>query len=338
MAALTGGCAPSRAIAINALLCLSRLTAAAAFVAPTRGCGRCSPIYDIYSAAQHYYHDSMVANTTSLGYSSSSALQTNINWNEEQKTLAYEHRLSQQRSKRLRAKVLDSLLVAPVMATVPLYGISFILGHKRMWQFSERIYRFTRPSTKNHLHGVHFTKMQRLLDSGTAYANQKARAYLLHPLFAGLSLISTPALAFFNESRFIRDALSPLLLLILNTFICTMSARYGKILISTMNGNSNAKKWTGVQCNATVLYAALSILSLSSMRSINVMGNLCIHLNFSLLFCAGVLERFYVLLVMSQFGIQDRKLYTRHYSRMFKVATFGSIPLGVATFIARQGR
>lgn len=74
-----------------------------------------------------------------------------------------------------------------------------------------------------------------------------------------------------------------------------------------------------------MLYAALSLCP-------GKLGRLMVHLNWAVLFAGGAIERFYVLCVMSQLNIPDRKSYLKYYSPQIKAATLGGIPLGLASF------
>ena len=85
------------------------------------------------------------------------------------------------------------------------------------------------------------------------------------------------------------------------------------------------KKWISVQGNVSVLYAALAFLP-------GRPGRVMVHLNWAILFAGGVIERFYVLCIMSQLHIPDRKTYLNYYSPQIKAATLGGMPLGLVTY------
>ena len=109
--------------------------------------------------------------------------------------------------------------------------------------------------------------------------------------------------------------------------ICFTSALSAKFLEDGMFGHHNTtRRWVSVQGILSVFFAALSL-------SPGSLGCLMVHLNWSLMFSAGVLERFYVLCVMSQFDVPDRNTYREYYSPQFKMATIASIPLGLATYV-----
>jgi hypothetical protein len=225
----------------------------------------------------------------------------------------------------LREKVVNGAIVAPSIITAPLYAIGFgIFGHKKMWVFSKWMYGKAKPH-ESYVNN-HFDRMQKFLTSGTALATQKSRDYKIHPTFAGVSLISTSVLAFFTSPSKINTIIPHRWLLVANTCICFVSALSARGLRKTMLGNANAKKWNAIQGNLSMIFSALAL-------SPGFLGNLMVHLNWSLLFASGVLERFYVLCIMSQLNITtDRKTFFEYYSPQFKVATVASIPLGMVTF------
>ena len=74
-----------------------------------------------------------------------------------------------------------------------------VFGHTQPWKFSKWIYNLTNPSEK-FLHD-HFDRIQKFCSSGGAIASKKARAYRIHPFFAGLSLISSALLTFGSPSK-----------------------------------------------------------------------------------------------------------------------------------------
>ena len=94
-----------------------------------------------------------------------------------------------------------------------------------------------------------------------------------------------------------------------------------------MLGDANANTWISVQGNLSMVFAALAV-------SPGWFGNIMVHLNWSILFAGGFLERMYGLCILSQFSNMqgNRKKYLKYYSPQIKVATLGSIPLGIATY------
>mmetsp|Transcript_9758 Transcript_9758/g.14980 ORF Transcript_9758/g.14980 Transcript_9758/m.14980 type:complete len:301 (+) Transcript_9758:225-1127(+) len=226
-------------------------------------------------------------------------------------------------NKSIANKVVDGLKVAPIIATLPLYGLGFgILGPKFMWKFSKWIYGLTNPSD-DVLH-AHFDRVAAYLYSGKELASKKLVSYRVHPLFAGLSLISTAVLAFVDKSSIIK-VVSYNHLLFMNMMICFISALAAFPLHKIMIGNLNAKKWILVQGKVSMLFAALAL-------SPGRLGRVMVHLNWAVLFAGGFMERLYILCVMSQLNIPDRKSYLKYYSPQIKATTLGSIPLGLATF------
>lgn len=226
-------------------------------------------------------------------------------------------------NKEILKKVLTGFILAPTLLITPFYGIGFMaFGPDKMWNFSEWIYSFAK-SSEVWLFDT-FRRTLRFLSSGTQRAQKAAWAYRIHPLFAGISLISTAILSFADAAKY-QHVISRRGLLIANAFICFISATSGKELASTMMGATHAKKWIKIQANTCIAFATLAI-------SPSLVGSIMVYLNWSLLFAVGVLERLYVLCILSQFRIQDRKEYTRRYSPQFKVACLASIPLGIITF------
>lgn len=229
------------------------------------------------------------------------------------------------RKKSFVRKVVDGLKVAPSIATLPLYGVGFgIIGPKHMWKFSKWIYGFTNPSDEV-LH-AHFDRVAAYLYSGKEIASRKLVSYKVHPLFAGLSLISTAVLAFASRSGSIMKVIPYNQLLLGNMIICFVSAIAAFPLHKDMIGNLNAKKWILIQDKVSMAYAALALCP-------GRLGRLMVHLNWAVLFAAGAIERFYILCVMSQLNIPERKTYLKYYSPQFKATTLGGIPLGVITFL-----
>lgn len=223
-------------------------------------------------------------------------------------------------------KVADGLKVAPAVATLPLYGLGFgILGPKHMWKFSKWIYGLTNPSDSV-LH-AHFDRLTGYLYSGKEIASRNLVSYRVHLLFAGLSLISTAVLAFAKRSGSTIMGVMPYnQLLFVNMLICFISAIAAFPLHKIMIGNLNAKKWILVQGYASMVYTTFSLCP-------GRFGRLMVHLNWAVLFGGGFLERVYILCVMSQLHIPDRKTYLRYYSPQIKGTTLGGIPLGILTFL-----
>lgn len=230
---------------------------------------------------------------------------------------------SDQLQKSTSRKIIDGLKVAPAVATLPLYGVGFgIIGPKHMWKFSKWIYGLSSPSD-NVLH-THFDRIAAYLYSEKKIASKKLISYKLHPLFAGLSLISTALLAFGHSLSCI-NILSYRKLLFVNMIICFISAVAAFPLHKLMLGNLNAKKWILIQGKASMMFAALSLTP-------GAIGRLMVHLNWAVLFAGGALERIYVLCIMSQLKISDRKTYLAYYSPQIKAATLGGIALGLASY------
>jgi len=69
-----------------------------------------------------------------------------------------------------------------------------IFGYRTMWDFSERIYKLSNP-TEVHIFDD-LRKMQKYMSTKSSEAIKKSKCYRIHPLFAGMSLITTALLAF----------------------------------------------------------------------------------------------------------------------------------------------
>eukprot|EP00985_Skeletonema_marinoi_P001243 scaffold510_cov141-Skeletonema_marinoi.AAC.3 len=231
---------------------------------------------------------------------------------------------AQKRQKTMMQKVIHGSMAGLVIFTAPLYALGFgLIGYKIMWRISKVIYGISRPS-ESILHD-HFDRMQKFLETGTKEAALKSKAYMIHPTFAGLSLISSMLLAFVDPLKI--EAFIPFhLLLKLNVFICIVSALAARPLTKTMIGNRNAKKWIVLQGNLSMVSAVFAVIP-------GTFGRLMIHLNWATLFSGGVLERLYVLSFLSQVGATNTKTYIDWYSPQIKVATLLSIPLAIASFM-----
>lgn len=233
--------------------------------------------------------------------------------------------MSKDKEKALK-RVLTGCMLAPILVITPLYAIGFmIFGHEKMWTFSEWVYSFAK-SSENWLFDS-FRRTSRFLSSGTIRARKTAWSYKIHPLFAGISLITSAVLAFIDTTKY-QCIISREGLLIANACICFISALSGKYLVDTMLGDNSAKKWNIVQGNTSIAFSVLA-------TSPSVLGNIMVYLNWSLLFTVGILERLYVLCILSQCRIQERKEYMRRYNPQMKVAMLGSIPFGILTFCLR---
>eukprot|EP00578_Thalassiosira_sp_NH16_P013242 CAMPEP_0181125848 /NCGR_PEP_ID=MMETSP1071-20121207/27283_1 /TAXON_ID=35127 /ORGANISM="Thalassiosira sp., Strain NH16" /LENGTH=244 /DNA_ID=CAMNT_0023211347 /DNA_START=114 /DNA_END=845 /DNA_ORIENTATION=+ len=173
-------------------------------------------------------------------------------------------------------RILNGALVAPAMLSLPLYGIGFgLFGSKVMWAFSDCVYKCSRPC-EGHLHR-HFGNMQKSLFLKKKTRIAKSWGYRLHPTFAVLSLITTALSAFRQDMFHSSQSVGIFLpsyegLVALNMSICFISMIAAKPLINTMFGNSSAKRWTSIQGNLTMLFAALTACPGS-------LGRLMVHIN-----------------------------------------------------------
>ena len=232
----------------------------------------------------------------------------------------------QSKSKLLRKKIVNGVKVAPAVVSLPLYGLTFaVFGPKTVWRFSKWIYGQANPS--NDVLAAHFDRMTAYLYSGKKIASQKLMSYKIHPLFAGLSMITTALLAFVDHASYSK-ILTYEQLILLNAVICFVSALAAFPLSKLMIGNLHAKKWIVIQGKLSMLYAALSLCPGS-------IGRVMIHLNWALLFASGAIERVWILCIMTQLDIPDRKTFLKFYSPQMKVAALGAIPLGLVTYFIR---
>ena len=229
-------------------------------------------------------------------------------------------------SELLRKKIFNGMKVAPAVVSLPLYGMTFaVFGPKTVWRFSKWIYGQANPS--NDVLAAHFDRMTAYLYSGKKIASQKLVSYKIHPLFAGLSMITTALLAFVDHASYSK-ILTYEQLILLNAVICFVSALAAFPLSKLMIGNLHAKKWIVIQGKLSMLYAALSLCPGS-------IGRVMIHLNWALLFASGAIERVWILCIMTQLDIPDRKTFLKFYSPQMKVAALGAIPLGLVTYFIR---
>lgn len=218
-------------------------------------------------------------------------------------------------------KIMRGTKVLPLSLLIPFYGVCFgLVGHAPMWAFSEFVYSLANP--KERFLFESFDTQKRMLAKKNARALKMSRCYRIHPAFAGISLLTSTLLVFSNKKTSIT-------LLLANAISCSVSAWSSEALIPTMMGNASAKRWTRHQLNISAVTAILAILLPATAN----LTKLFIYWNWSLLFCAGVLERIYVLCILSQFQLPDRTTYIKYYSPQFKCATLASVPLGVVTFL-----
>lgn len=229
------------------------------------------------------------------------------------------------RIKSITKRIKDGFKVAPYVATLPLYGVGFgIFGPEKMWSLSNWIYGQTNPS--EHFLRDHLGRITKYIYSGRDLASKKLLlCYKIHPLFAGLSLISTAVLAFAKRSIVV-EAVSYNRLLFINMIICFISTIAAFPLQENMMGSPHAKKWLFTQGKAFMSFATLTLCP-------GQFGRFMVHLTWAILFAAGVMERFYVLCILSQLNIPEKKSYVKYYSPQFKVSTLGSLPLGIFSFV-----
>lgn len=162
---------------------------------------------------------------------------------------------------------------------------------------------------------AHFDRVSAYLYSGKEIASQKLLSYKIHPLFAGLSMISTALLAFVDHAS-ISKVITYQRLLLLNAAICFVSALAAFPISKIMIGNLHAKKWLVIQGKMSMLYAMLSFCP-------GTLGRVMVHLNWALLFASGAIERVWILCIMTQLDIPDRKTYLKLYSPQMKAVALG---------------
>jgi len=205
---------------------------------------------------------------------------------------------------------------------VPLFAIAFpFVGPASMWRAEEWFYSW---NSDDQLLFTHFREM----------ASHPAVQpwYRLHPFFAAIALISSYQLAY--NHPLLRSWVSHERL----GFIClcssTLMALFGRQLVPTMYSDDGGKFWTLMQAKLVIAYNALSTVAM--LRKWSRLHRLCGQLTFSLLLCAGVGERAYVLFVLPFLDFQDEDAYLALYSIQFRTATTVSWLLGACLFLCTE--
>lgn len=193
---------------------------------------------------------------------------------------------------------------------VPLFAISFgVFDIRWIWKLEEMFYK---TNSNDRFLFDHFDRVK--LNSLTTLL------YRGHPFFAGISLLLSYALIY-TDNRY------PSLIYVY-LLTSTMMAAAGGMLVRKMYGNALAKWWTKTQSWLVCFYNSLMIVSIITRNQ--ALQKYCFIFSFSLLVCAGIFERAYVLFVLPLFGISNRDTYLIYYSYQFKAATLGSWILGIA--------
>lgn len=208
---------------------------------------------------------------------------------------------------------------------VPFFAMAFsIFGARNMWVLEKMFYK--QNARDNYLFN-HFDKikLQGTMDM----------LYRLHPLFAGMALVTSYMLMYTMNSPHstqcqVDESENPVLLVVYMVSSSLM-AYFGGKLSPHMFGNASAKRWTFFQSQLVYLYNTISIVArLANLQKIQILMNV---LSFSLLICAGVLERFYVLFLLPWVPVKNEHEYRTFFSYQFKGATITSWILGVVYFM-----
>ncbi|CAB9512287.1 expressed unknown protein [Seminavis robusta] len=260
---------------------------------------------------------------------------------------------------RLQRVFVAAVAIPVLLTTIPMYGISFALaGPEHMWQSATQVY--SRVATETYLFR-HLKRMTSNDTSGNSKMTGLFRYYWLHPFFAGSSILTSGALLYHMMSQTPnsdqKDSMTttllsvtsqtPLLPTFINAVACCSMAYFGGKLVPTMYGNASMRRWTRVQ---QYLVMSLSILGLmlrlvvTSSLSTSLLGLemlvcriqvfVCAW-NFTLLACAGILQRVYVLSILPfvmQFyhgGNYKERIYIEVFSEQGKYATMLSLSLAI---------
>ena len=208
---------------------------------------------------------------------------------------------------------------------VPIFAMLFgVINTRVMWAFEFFFY------SKNSSDSYLFKHFDSLKLEGVI-----ATSYKGHPFFAGISLLLSYYLLYTMNARTDMESV-----FFSSSYIISSSlmAWWGSKLVPTMYGNASAKEWTLFQSQLVILYNIVFVISLLT-RS-RKYQNFIVIMSFSLLVCAGIMERAYVLFVLPLFNIpgdaapSSQRLYRKWYSIQFEVATLSS--LVVASILVSQ--
>jgi hypothetical protein len=208
-------------------------------------------------------------------------------------------------------------------AMVPMFAILFGLINTRvMWSLEHFFY------SKNASDTYLFKHFDRLKLEGMLQTSYRA-----HPFFAGIALLLSYWLMYtMNDVRSYQHTICAVCYVLSSSLM----AYWGSKLVPTMYGNALAKKWTLMQSQIVLGYNLVLVLAL--IANSRFLENIVIILSLSLLICAGIFERGYVLFVLPLCGFpvdtaEGEKSYRQWYSIQFKAATIASWFLGSALLL-----
>lgn len=202
---------------------------------------------------------------------------------------------------------------AVLVATIPLYAISFVLaGQEQMWISSSSIYNIIAEGRYPYL----FNHLGRKIGIQNLF-------YKYHPFCGGAAMVATSLMLWqlpsINDDQGMMPSNALLLSMITSVLACCGLSYCGGKLVPTMYGNASMKRWTRVQQHLTAFYslmilALILLLPWWSNTASRILHLVC-TLIWSLLFCAGALQRVYVLCVLPLLKNLDvEKAYVDVYS------------------------
>lgn len=227
--------------------------------------------------------------------------------------------------------VCRGLVTSPIITIVPIYILLFgVVGPRLMWKFSSFTYKLCNNGQRAFLFD-HFDRVKTVV------------SYRIHPVLASGALLVSARLCFWSRELFLLEKNrqhTTSTLLLLNALLSVTSSWFGGKLIPTMYGNASARKWTRIQQYLVATYGSLALVCyhyaatiLGTQARQQQLVLFLSALNLSLLVCAGVLERLYVLCFLSRMEIADRREYLRYYSPQFMWATIASVPVGIVLWL-----
>jgi hypothetical protein len=218
-------------------------------------------------------------------------------------------------------------------AMVPMFAICFaVVGPSWMWIIEEWVYRLTSGSDDEFL----FTSLRKAFD-----VPGNKLLYRLHPSTAGISLL----LCYHQISGSLgwtKLRIPHAMAGILYIMFSTMAALSGLQLAPSMYANDDGKWWLRLQ--GWLLLAYNTLLLMARRLELRWLHSMVAYQCLSLLLCAGVGERAFVLFFLPHFRctatyepfIAAEQEYLTVYSAQFKYATLTSCVLGLACFLRRK--
>lgn len=206
---------------------------------------------------------------------------------------------------------------------VPCFAMIFgFIDIRRIWSLERVFYGM---NSRDSFLFSHFDRIK--LDNLTTFF------YRCHPFFAGISLLLSYVL-FAKEMTSDKDESNHIRFIYIIT--SSLMAWYGGKLVPLMYGNSSAKWWTKLQSQLVFGYNIITVIAIIS--SSKQLLDVCNLLSMTLLICAGVLERAYVLFVLPWIACKNEPTYIQYYSIQFQTATIASWIITGVTFVIRNNR